>query len=362
MRLRFDDGLVSTRHARAACLTLVCIAAAACSGHKDGGPQVQQASDATNGDPCSLLDTSEVIAAVGPLAGPPYNQAYSSDVCEYDTKDYRRLLVTGDWSGGKMSMKMSNLGRQLSDKALQAQTQTGTVLKSGDTLRGSWDQVAMAPATCCGLNALKADRMVGLDWTGTKLTMAQASALLETAIKRLDHPLGINGAAGKAAAQQRLAAMAQDSSLDVCTLVSATDAAAILGPLAKPPDHGSPQAGPSIHSCYYYTPMPAANGAPPPPDAIFTYEIDLKEWHDAHTEFASDQFVIQGGVNGMRKQLMGADSLPTPVEPPGPWDDLGSSVAGGYEAVKGPFLLTANAMGDHDKLRALLAKAVSALK
>ena len=362
MRRRFDDGAAWTRRARAVCLTLACAAVAACSGHKNSGSQVQQTSDATSGDPCSLLDTSEVIAAVGPLAGAPYFQAYSSDVCEYDTKDYRRILVTADWSGGKMSMKMSGLGRQLSDKALQAQTQTGIVLKTGDTLHGTWDQIAMAPATCCGLNALQADRMVGLDWTGTKLTMAQAAALLQTAVKRLDHPLGINGQAGKAAAQQRLAAMAQDSSLDVCTLVNATDAAAILGPLSKPPDHGSPQAGPSIRSCYYYTPMPVANGAPPPPDAIFTYEIDLKEWHDAHTEFASDQFVIQGGVNGMRKQLMGADSLATPVEPPGPWDDLGSSVAGGYEAVKGPILLTANAMGDHDKLRALLAKAVSALK
>ena len=345
------------------CLTLVAASAAACVSGKSGGTSTgQQTGDATSTDPCSLLDTTEVIAAVGPLSGPPYIQPYENDVCEYDTKDYRRLLVTADWSGGKMSMKMTNFGRQLTDKALEAKTQTGIVLKPGDTLRGNWDEIAMAPMSCCGLDALQGDRHVGLDWTGTRLTLAGAGALITSAIKRLDHPLGINGEAGKPAAQQRLAAMAQDSALDVCTLVSASDAAAILGPLSKPPDHGPPQAGPKARSCYYYTPMPVVAGAPQPPDAVFTYEIDLKEWRDAHATFASDQFIIGNGVNGMRRQFMGADSVAPPAEPSGPWDDLGSSVSGGYEAVKGPILLTASAMGDHDKLRTLLAKAVTALK
>lgn len=343
-------------------LTLTCVGAACGSVKNDKQPSVQHASDATGSDPCSLLDTTEVIAAVGPLAGPPYIQPYESDVCEYDTKDYRRLLVTGDWSGGKMTMKMGNFGRQLSDKALQAKTQTGIVLKPGDTLHGNWDQIAMAPMSCCGLDALEGDRHVGMDWTGTKLTLAGAGALMTSAIKRLDHPLAIDGGTGKAAAQQRVAAMAQDSALDVCTLVSASEAAAILGPLSKPPDHGPPQAGPNVRSCYYYTRMPIRSGAPPPRDALFTYEIDLKEWRDAHATFASDQFIIGNGVNGMRRQFMGEDSTAAPTEPAGPWDDLGSSVAGGYEAVKGPILLTANALGDRAKLLALLAKAVTALK
>ncbi|MGH7647083.1 MAG: hypothetical protein ACREND_03120 [Gemmatimonadaceae bacterium] len=350
----------------ALCLTLACAGlawiAADCGGAGAKAPQVAQTSDVSSGDPCSLLDTAEVSAAVGPLAGPPYIQPYESDVCEYDTKDYRRLLVTGDWSGGQMTMKMTNVGRRLSDKALHAETQTGIVIKPGDTLHGNWDQIAMAPMSCCGLDALQGDRHVGVDWTGTKLSLPEAGTLVTSAIKRLDHPLPIYGEAGQAAAQQRFAAMAQDSALDACTLVSASDAAAILGPLSKPPDHGPPQAGPNARSCFYYTPMPVVAGASRPPDATFTYEIDLKEWRDAHVTFASDQFIIHNGMNGMRRQFMGADTTAVPAEPPGPWDDLGSSVAGGYEAVKGPILLTANSMGDRGKLRALLAKAVTALK
>jgi hypothetical protein len=73
------------------------------------------------------LAVEALIAGTAIAIGPPYIQPYESDVCEYDTKDYRRLLVTGDWSGGQMTMKMTNVGRRLTDKSLQAETQTGIV-------------------------------------------------------------------------------------------------------------------------------------------------------------------------------------------------------------------------------------------
>ena len=327
--------------------------------------QMQSTSDDTNGNPCSLLDSNEVAAAIGPLAGPPYRgdpvPDGSSENCRYDSKDYRRIRLNVDWSGGALAMKMANFGRALSDKALRAETQTGVVAKAGDSLHGTWDQIAMSPASCCSFEALKGDRHVQLDWEGTRLTLQQAAALLTIALNRLDHPLTVADTVGLTAARQRWAAMARDSALDACSLVSQADAEAIIGaPLSSPPDHGVAPGGVSQQSCYYRTPMPNV------PNGSYMYEIDVREWNNAHAQFASDQFVINGASNGVRRQLSGVtgatDTLLPPAVPPGPWDDVGSSVSGGYEAVKGPIMLIGSAMGDHKTLLALLAKAVSALK
>ncbi|MGH7625350.1 MAG: hypothetical protein ACREOJ_08530 [Gemmatimonadaceae bacterium] len=354
---------------RGAAIALVCSVATACTEKlkeqlKDKVAQNQAADDA-NGNPCSLLDSAEVAAAIGPLAGPPYRgdpiPDESSETCRYDSRDYRRIRVDVDWSGGAMVMKMASFGRSLTDKALRAETDTGKVAKAGDALQGDWDQLAMSPASCCSFEALKGDRHVQLDWTGTRLTLQQAAALLETAIKRLDHPLAVSDTVGLAAARARWAAMAKDSALDACSLVSQADAEAIIGaPLSSPPDHGTAPGGVSQQMCFYRTPMPGM------PNRSYEYSIEVHEWNNGHDEFASDQYVINGATNGMRRQLSGVtgakDTLLPPAEPAGPWDDVGSSVSGGYEAVKGPILLIGAAMGDHDKLRALLAKAVSNLK
>ena len=363
------------RTREAVALGLVCVVAAACSGNirdriaKERAESAAAGGGSAGGDPCTLLDSSEVAAAIGPLAGPPYRGGLvpdpSSDMCEYDTKDYRRLQVTVDWSGGKMAMKFVGMGRNLTDKASQAETQTGTVLKSGDTLRGAWDAVAQTPMSCCSLDALRGDQHVQLDWTGTRLTIAAAAMLLDTAIVRLAHPLKVDGTAGIAAAKQRWAEQAKDSTLDACSLVSQKDAEAIIGaPLSGPPDHGTAQTGMSQASCYYRTPMPKAFANAP--DMSIIYEIDVKEWRDAHAKFAEDQYIIGGVMGGMRKQMAGVTgdtSAPTPPpEPPGPWDEIGAAVNMGDEAVKGHIMLVASTIGDHTKERALLAKAISALK
>ena len=61
------------------------------------------------GDPCSLLDSGEVAAAIGPLAAPPYPGEFKPNAdassCRYETKDHRRMLVSVDWSGGPSAMK-----------------------------------------------------------------------------------------------------------------------------------------------------------------------------------------------------------------------------------------------------------------
>jgi len=260
-----------------------------------------------------------------------------------------------------MAMKMVNFGRNLSDKALRGETRTGVVAKAGGSLHGNWDQLAISPASCCSFDALKGDRHVPLDWEGTKLTVQQAASLLTIALHRLDHPLSVPDTVGLTAARQRWTAMAQDSALDACSLASQADAEAIIGAsLSSPPDHGVAPAGVSQQSCFYRTPMPNV------PNSSDMYEIDVQEWNNAHAQVASDQFVLNGATNGMRRQLSGVtdakDTLLPPANPPGPWDDIGSSVNGGYAAAKGPIMLNGSAMGDHKKLLALLAKAASALQ
>ena len=77
---------------------------------KKMGDSTSSGGQAVAGDPCSLLDSSEVASAIGPLAAPPYRGDFKPNAdaasCRYDTKDQRRMLVSVDWSGGPAVMKM----------------------------------------------------------------------------------------------------------------------------------------------------------------------------------------------------------------------------------------------------------------
>jgi hypothetical protein len=347
-------------------LVLVLALAAAC-GRKSEAPKASAGSgasseEATAGDPCSLLEPAEVAAAIGPLAGAPYRGTFAPEAdnssCRYDTKDHRRLLLDVDWTGGAQVMKMSHSARSLTDKAMQGETKAGvTVLKSGDTLSGEWDEIAAAPVVCCALDVLRGDQHLRMDWAGTRLTPITAAALLNLALKRLDHPLAISGSAGMASAQARYAAQAKDTLIDACTLVSQKDAEAIIGvPLVAPPDHGDPA---SNRACYYRIPLPGPN----PSHAKLEYVIEIKQWHDAYANFTEDQAMIVGVSAGLRRQIAQDTTTKAAANapPPGPWDAEGPAIRADYEAVKGDLMITATTTGEKKKAEAMLAKAVSAL-
>jgi len=350
--------------------------AAACnakdkSGNKVSSDIVQNMGDTTSpggqaasGDPCSLLDSSEVASAIGPLASSPYRGEFApnadSPSCRYDTKDHRRMLVSVDWSGGPSAMKVIGLGRKITDQvAKQGAEKIGTtVLSTGDTISGAWDQIAEGPMQCCDLHALRGDRHVELDWTGTRLTTMTAAALLDSAVKRLDHPLAINGAAGVAAAKQNFAADAKDSALVMCDLIPQAKAEALLGrPLVKAPQRGSASGAAGARECTYTTALPAPGVMPQ------EYDLTLWAWRDGAVTFAEDQSASHMGARALRRQVTG-DSTSPPVDtanyPLGPWDVASRSVSPGYEAVKGPYLVKVGAFDKQGAL-ALLAGAVQAL-
>lgn len=322
---------------------------------------------ATQGDPCSLLDSSLVAAAIGPLAAPPYRGSYKpepgAESCRYETKNHRRMLVSVDWDGGKMAMKMVGFGRSLTDPlAKHGDEKVGqTVLSSGDTIAGTWDQVAEGPMQCCDLHALKGDQHVEIDWTGTRLSMQGAAKLLDSAVAHLAHPLKIDGNAPAAMAlgNALYAADAKDSTVDMCALVPQSVVESIIGrKLTEPPARGQAPGALGARDCTYTTTMPGSG------NLRQQFELELREWHDGAVEFATDQHTIGMAGRAMRRQITGDTTMPptdTSEYPLGPWDEAGPSTSMGYEAVKGPVMVRVGSLGEKKIALALLARAVTSI-
>lgn len=321
----------------------------------------------TEGDPCSLLDSNQVAAAIGPLAAPPYRGTYKpsagAESCRYDTKNHRRMLVSVDWNGGQMAMKMVGFGRKLTDQlAKQGEEKIGvTVLSTGDTIKGTWDAVAEGPMQCCDLHALKGDQHVEIDWTGTRLAMQGAAKLLDSAVAHLAHPLKIDGSlpASIAQGESLYVADAKDSTVDMCSLMPQSVVESIIGrKLTAAPQPG--QAGGALggRDCTYTTTMPGGG------NLRQQFELTLWEWHDGAVSFAQDQHTLGMAMHAMRRQFTGDTTTPptdTSEYPLGPWDEAGPNTSTGYEAVKGPVLIKASALGEKQTVLALLAKAVSSV-
>lgn len=352
------------------------VVVAACSKDKSGNQQLSElskklgvpldsngsAGSAKTGDPCSLLDSSEVAAAIGPLATSPYHGSSKPDArapdCRYDTKDHRRMIVNVDWSDGPAAMGVIRMGRGVTDQiSKKGEMKTGTtVLASGDTLVGEWDEIAMGPMQCCDLNALRGDQHVELDWTGTRLSTEGAAKLLDSAIKRLDSPLKIDGATGVPAALQLYSQDAKDSTLNMCALLTQAEVETALGKkLSAPPQPGTGASG--VRECDYHVVTPA--GYP-----VEEYDLTLEAWRDGAEAFAEDQYVVAMASHALHHQLTG-DTVATPTDtlehPPGPWDEAGLMSSPGYEAFKGPWLLRVSAMGHREAALELLARATTAM-
>ncbi|HEX5180688.1 MAG TPA: hypothetical protein VFW04_15235 [Gemmatimonadaceae bacterium] len=321
----------------------------------------------TEGDPCSLLDPAQVAAAIGPLAAPPYRGSYKpergSDSCRYDTRNHRRLLVSVDWNGGKIAMKMVGMGRSLTDPLAKHGEETigQTVLSTGDTIAGPWDAVAEGPMQCCDLHALKGDQHVEIDWTGTRLSMTGAAKLLDSAVAHLAKPLAINGSAPAAMASgdSLYAADAKDSTVNICQLLPQPVVEAIIGrKLSAPPEPGQAGGASGGRLCTYTTTMIGST------NLRQRFELELRDFHDGAADFATDQHTIGIAGRAMRRQITGDTIMPptdTSEYPLGPWDEAGPSTSMGYEAVKGPNLIRVGALGERKTALALLAKAVTSM-
>ncbi len=194
-------------------------------------------------DPCSLLQTSEVEAALGaplgtpPYRGVPYRPVPDGGDCTYQTANFQTVTLRVDWDGGQQAYHISDfVGNAvkrtgaLSDKAKQTM-----VSEDGSTIGGEWDEAKLTPFNCCIFNALRADQMISIDFTGSAMTLKAAAALVDAALKRMDKPLGLDGGANIAAAKTFL--KGRPKPLSPCSVLTQAEVEAILGSaLAKAPE------------------------------------------------------------------------------------------------------------------------------
>ena len=211
-------------------------------------------------DPCQLLTVAEVEAALGPLAVPPYRSTQNSDEpsargdsCIYVARDDHNLNLSVSFTGGKAILGMFGavtdaVHQATGGAAPQQGAGGGSVLHQsgasggkatlhGGSLpvdflphdaayAGEWDEVRVMG--CCRLNTFLDDSAIVLDFSGSKLSPAQAVELVNKALLRLKTPITtIDGRAGVAAATQRLTARAKHP--HACDLVPRATAEALLG-------------------------------------------------------------------------------------------------------------------------------------
>ena len=189
-------------------------------------------------DPCSLLERTEVEAAMGPLAGAPYRgddegtAKLDGSACLYQTADYRTLIVEPTWRDGATVLAgVSVMGRMLGDAKGDATDVKKSLLPGGLQMEGEWDEAQSQG--CCRIWALRGDSLIAINYEGWKNDTPAAVGVLNKALLRLDKPLASDGNAGVAAALER--DNARPKPVATCTLVSRADVEAIVGPLLAEP-------------------------------------------------------------------------------------------------------------------------------
>ena len=327
----------------------------------DAGEESGLAAEAGH-DPCSLLEPREVEAALGgSLVGPPYRYvnfaneggrlgpAANGDVCRYEGANYHFIQLEIEWEGGAETMKMYGTVQSLADQKMKG------VLKLGDgsELTGEWDEAKVS--NCCRFLAMRGDQLVTVDIAGSNATLEQAAAIADAALKRIEKPLTVDGAAGVTAAIARDAT--RPGERNPCSLVSRAEAeAALEAPLAK-----DPVADGSKCTYAYTTAVKGVGSAELP----WTIELSIS-WRNGFAQFR-EHAALAAGVG--KAFALGGDAGPGKQEPAapdpaltGPWEVAGTGLFE-FSAVKQDVLIKADARGarKQEHARKLVAAAISKL-
>jgi hypothetical protein len=298
----------------------VLIGLAACSKHPTNtmmtaasSPPVQQSDSDESNDPCALLEPKEVEAVLGgPLGTPPfrgatYNPSEDGSDCVYMSANFQAITLHVDYEGGPQAYHIGDfVGNILKGAgALNDKTKKAMVAEDGSEIAGEWDEAKLTPMNCCIFNALRADQMISIDFTGSAATLKQAAALVDSAFKRIDKPLAIDSSAKVERAKAFL--KTRPARRDPCSILSQAEVEAILGKLIAPPAANS-------DSCSYEL---------PPHGIRQVYQMDFR-WHGGNYDFRSDmQAAKVAGValgsmeNKYTTQVQVADAPPAQGTAPG---------------------------------------------
>lgn len=135
-------------------------------------------------DPCSLLTREEAEAVLGPLGRDPYRTRQDTTVadpagpsCAWSTADGRALILTPEWTYGKMNL---NAERMIGGLVKQVADLPGL---EADTLEGTWDDAVVAMTG--ELLLLKGPRSLTINYLGSSTDAAGAIRLSGPALERL---------------------------------------------------------------------------------------------------------------------------------------------------------------------------------
>lgn len=315
------------------------VSAGIASSANDAAPASAGTQDARKNDPCSLLQSGEVEAILGPLAGPPFRAAGATprpngEDCRYEAADRHAIRINVTRQGGAQLIRMMGAMQGTVNKAGLKELK----LLDNSTVAGAWDDASISQ--CCEFNALHGDQVVTVGIAGSHATLAQAAGLADAAVKRLDRPLEIDGAAGIKSAQARAAQRPKPRS--VCDLLTRADAEQIAGVSLLAAPKGDNE------SCTYAWALDG-NGS--------RYAIELKvQWQDGFAEMRTISSLV-GNASSMIG-LGQSSGQTTPVRNTGPWDEFSESIIG-VMAVKRDVLVTIESGPfKQDVARAFIQKAI----
>jgi hypothetical protein len=257
-------------------------------------------------DPCSLLEPKEVEAVFGvPLGTAPYRSsngtpAVDGSDCAYLSPTFQQITLSVEFDGGQQAYHVGDFVGNLikGTTAVNDKTKKAMVSEDGSEIAGEWDEAKLTAFNCCIFNALRADQMISIDFTGSAATLKQAAALVDAAFKRMDKPLSLDGGANVEAAKRFLAT--RPARREPCSILTQAEAEAILGKLIAPPMAQG-------DSCTYELPSQGIRQL---------YQVDYR-WSGGNYDFRTDlQAAKMGGAALGSMQFQTTTQQEVKVTPP----------------------------------------------
>lgn len=273
-------------------------------------------------DPCNLLDPKEVEAVLGaPLATPPFRSANgigsptpSGNECIYETAKFRYISLEVSYEGGAQHYSMTNMVKGLMKNGggkadIANNVKKNFRLDDGTELSGEWDEASLTAMNCCIFSGLRGDQLITIDFTSSPATLRQAAALVDSAYKRMEQPLKIDGGGGVTAA--KALDKTRPKPVDACSLLTRAEVEAILGKLSADPV-------PDKHDdCTYKL---------PPQGVPQEYEVRIS-WRGGFYQWRSDRYVTRIGMGAVHQMAADASQEmghPLPEQPAKSHDEADS--------------------------------------
>jgi hypothetical protein len=238
-------------------------------------------------DPCSLIEPRELEAVFGgPLGTAPYrgsngNPQVDGSDCIYLSANFQQIVLSVAFEGGQRAYHVVDFVGNIVKSAAPAtqSAKKAMISEDGSEITGEWDEAKLTPFNCCIFNALRADQLITVDFTGSRATLKQVARLVDAAFRRIDKPLSLDGGANVTAAKTFLST--RPARKDPCSVLTRAEAEAILGArVAEPVAKGD--------TCSYE--LPSSKGMPQ------AYQLEFR-WRGGNYEFRSQlQAAKMGGV------------------------------------------------------------------